>query len=189
MLIRASKTVFDSLFVVRRCRSDQNGTALTEFAIAVPLLATLILGMVDVGALMINYVQFEQAAREGVRTAGRLVSLDSTAPHFSPNNIATSNEKTICDASPNLAMCGHTLIHSRVRHILRTQNTWSVDLLNVQVTSNFDPLPGGCAVVNPDEDSVEIQLNGLYQGYFISYNMNVTMRGPYLFQRTATTTC
>jgi len=173
-----------------RVYGDQNGSAITEFSLVVPLLVFLIFAMVDLGAVMLNYMLFEQAAREGVRTAGRLPSISSiVSPHFSGSDAATIADISVCTATPSDPTCDHTFVHSRVRHILRTQNTWMVDLPEVDVTSVFDPLPGGCVVLSPEEDTVMVQMNGLYQGFMFNYNMNVTIRGPYLFQRTALSNC
>ncbi len=53
----------------------QNGQSLVEFAIVIPVLLVLILGMVEYGWILNAKINLTSAAREGIRTA--IVSTDN----------------------------------------------------------------------------------------------------------------
>jgi hypothetical protein len=52
-----------------RVRSDESGVALVEFAIMLPLLATIVFGTVDLGRAYTTYEHMKNAAREGAYLA------------------------------------------------------------------------------------------------------------------------
>lgn len=52
----------------QRCRNDR-GAAAVEFALVVPILLTLVFGIVDFGLAINRYAVVNNAAREGVREA------------------------------------------------------------------------------------------------------------------------
>jgi Flp pilus assembly protein TadG len=49
--------------------SGRRGAALVEFAIVLPLLMVLLLGIMEFGMMMRDYIMLAQGAREGARTA------------------------------------------------------------------------------------------------------------------------
>lgn len=53
--------------VRRRCRCDERGTALVEFAFVLPLLLALVLGIVDFGRALNYYIDQTQISAEGAR--------------------------------------------------------------------------------------------------------------------------
>ena len=50
-------------------RGDRRGAAMVEFAIVLPLLLFLVLGIMEFGMIMRDYIMLAQGAREGARTA------------------------------------------------------------------------------------------------------------------------
>jgi hypothetical protein len=48
---------------------DQNGTAIVEFAIVLPILFLFVLGIIEFGALLYDKAVITNASREGARTA------------------------------------------------------------------------------------------------------------------------
>lgn len=68
---------------------NQNGQALVEFAVILPILILLVMGIVQFGLLINSYLTLENAAREGAR-AGILGSSD------------TEIQQVITATSPNL---------------------------------------------------------------------------------------
>lgn len=175
MLLHSSSKL-RQLVILRR--GDERGAAMTEFAITVPVLVLLILGMVDLGALLINFIQLEQAAREGVRTAGRQATL-SPGPWTSDSDADMAAQVLVCTANPTDPSCEHVLVHSRVRHVMRIENTWYVDIAEADVISDFQPPPLG--IPTGIEDTVMVRVSAEYTGIFFAYDMNVSMRGPWLF--------
>lgn len=57
---------------MRRCKSDESGAVLVEFALVVPLLLTLILGIIEFGWTFGQYLD----VRHGAREAGRLAAVN-----------------------------------------------------------------------------------------------------------------
>lgn len=55
--------------MVRREQWGRRGAALVEFVIVVPLLLLMLLGIMEFGVIMHDYIMLNQSAREGVRTA------------------------------------------------------------------------------------------------------------------------
>jgi Flp pilus assembly protein TadG len=51
------------------CLRDEAGQALTEFVLALPILAVLLFGMVQFGSVLNEWVEVSNAARVGARTA------------------------------------------------------------------------------------------------------------------------
>jgi Flp pilus assembly protein TadG len=80
-----------------RRRHTQQGQALVEFAILLPVLLLLLLGIVQFGVTFNNYIQVTSAAREGARKASVSRQLGSVA--------ATAAARTSAKgAAPNLSL-------------------------------------------------------------------------------------
>jgi Flp pilus assembly pilin Flp len=54
---------------VSRLRHEEKGQAIAEFAVILPVLALVMIGMIQVGILLFNYIDFTSAVREGARKA------------------------------------------------------------------------------------------------------------------------
>lgn len=72
----------------RRPRRLQRGAAALEFAIILPFLVLILLGIIDFGVLMGAQTQISNAAREGAR-AGALTGLYSRAEGAAKNAISS----------------------------------------------------------------------------------------------------
>ena len=74
--------MFSRLLEVAR---DRAGAAMVEFAIVLPLLAIILLGIVQFGIFFYDYVQVENAAAIGLRQflASRLVTISGQGPYSS----------------------------------------------------------------------------------------------------------
>ena len=57
------------LMAFKRRRSSQKGTSVVEFAIILPLLLLLLMGIIDLGALFWVNITMQHAVREGTRYA------------------------------------------------------------------------------------------------------------------------
>ena len=53
----------------RRLRKSEGGAALIEFALVVPILITLVMGIIEFGWIFNGYITLTGAAREGARLA------------------------------------------------------------------------------------------------------------------------
>lgn len=62
----------------RRAKAGAQGQGLVEFALALPLLILLILGVAEIGFTLYNYMTLATANREGVRLASRARYTDET---------------------------------------------------------------------------------------------------------------
>ena len=81
--------------LITRRRNRQEGQALVEFAILLPILLLLLLGILQFGVVFNNYIQVTSAAREGARKAAVSRSLGTSAA----NTAARTSAK---NASPSL---------------------------------------------------------------------------------------
>ena len=76
---------------------NQKGQALVEFAIILPILLILVMGILQFGMMLNSYLTIENASREGART-GIIGSSDaeiqnliiSTSPSLDPKNLIVS---------------------------------------------------------------------------------------------------
>lgn len=76
---------------------NQKGQALVEFAIILPILLMLVMGILQFGMMLNSYLTIENAAREGAR-AGIIGSSDveiqnliiDTSPSLDPKNLTVS---------------------------------------------------------------------------------------------------
>ena len=76
---------------------NQKGQALVEFAIIIPILLMLVMGILQFGMMLNSYLTIENASREGAR-AGIVGSSDveiqnliiSTSPSLDPKNLIVS---------------------------------------------------------------------------------------------------
>ncbi len=87
----------------------QRGASASEFALVVPLLLLLLLGMIDVGRFMWEYNQAEKATQMGVRYA---VVTDPILPALASYSFAVDGDVLPGDAVPtslfNQALCTNT---------------------------------------------------------------------------------
>ena len=99
-------------------RGGRRGAALVEFVIVVPLLLLLLLGIMEFGMVMHDYIMLAQGAREGARTAaiGRPVKeiqsrvIAASLPGVTPDMVriteldpATGGWATVADSASGTA--------------------------------------------------------------------------------------
>ena len=65
--------------MIKPRRTNENGQALVEFAIVLPLLLMILYGVIQFGIVFNNYIQVTSAAREGARKASVSRTLGSSA--------------------------------------------------------------------------------------------------------------
>lgn len=83
--------------VTLRNLKNQKGQALVEFAIILPILLMLVMGILQFGMMLNSYITIENASREGAR-AGIIGSSDaeiqnliiSTSPSLDPKNLTVT---------------------------------------------------------------------------------------------------
>ena len=93
---------------MRGISTDNRGAALVEFAIVVLLLLTLVLGIIEFGLLMKDYLLLNHAAREGARSAALgsptsavISRVQSSSPTLSQARLTITLEKRAMGASPS----------------------------------------------------------------------------------------
>jgi len=81
---------------IRRIWQKEEGTALVEFAVVLPVLVFLLIGMIEFGLLLYNQQVITNASREGARygivsrTPRRtVVEIDSVVGEYCANNLVT----------------------------------------------------------------------------------------------------
>jgi Flp pilus assembly protein TadG len=90
------------------------GQAIVEFAIALPLVVVLVLGVVQVAVVVRDQLAIELAAREGARAAAVSASPASAAS-------AAADAATGLDPIETLTAVGATTVTVTVRHTTRTR--------------------------------------------------------------------
>ena len=171
-----------------------------EFAISLLFFLPVIIGIIDVSIMLTNYQKLEQSVREGVRTASRLSELTQD---FNFQNTDTEANINTCrsvsrPAPSQLLDCGHVLVHSRIRAVLRHENLINFKVVadpntpgqEVAITSTFCPrgitTPVICPNTTQDQDTIIVVASGRYNGLFGNWPLNATYQGPWLFQNVAT---
>ena len=157
-----SKSVGIDLPKFRR-KSLQRGAALVEFALVVPLLVLMIVGVVDLGGALNSYMVLAQIAGEGVRSAGERAGLERG-----------SNFVNLVDGE---FYPGQYSVQFKVNSMLRLQD---LPLSGLTVRSAYYR-NGGAG--NP-ERTVAVSISGTYNGIlpvFRNFPINIEKQGPYLF--------
>lgn len=168
----------------------EKGTAIVEFAIAIPLLVILLIGLVDIGFILCALLHMEQSAREGVRTAARIAELetdvleDQDQPQDEVDQVAACNLPNHGNIQPP-ERCGTVIVHARVRQMLRLQGHERQGPFGVRV----DPDPAAPALpyshISSQFDSannvVRVQVRATYEGLFFSFPITASYAAAHLF--------
>lgn len=186
---------------------SQKGNAVVEFAVSLLFIIPVIIGIIDVCVMLTNYQKLEQSVREGVRTASRLPILTEDVnfvDHDTTANLASCSSITPPTPSATLD-CGHVLMHSRVRAVLRHENLIGFEVVQridpatglpipaVVIESLFCPLPDPSSTVvltncapGATEDTIVVRATGTYNGFFGNWPLTASYQGPWLFQNVST---
>jgi hypothetical protein len=150
-----------------RRRKGERGSSLLEFAIIAPVLITMFLGLVDLGALLNDYMVLSQVAGEGVRSAGGRVGLED-GPGF--KNLTDPNDCHRSSPCP-----GQYSVQYKINSILHMQDLRMHDMA---IISAYDQTPG------VGGHTVSVTISGKYQGIlpiFSNLRISAHKSGPYLF--------
>lgn len=139
--------------------------AITELALLMPLLALLLIGMIELGFLLYAHVQVSSAAREAARAASLYRSTRySTLGNFNPTNPPNcgqgqgwSLQQTIDQAIVRRALANNgcpttsgTIVYSALGRLepAPTPNSWTATITTSFVQSGTNlPTPGTSATV------------------------------------------
>lgn len=86
--------------MIRKMHRDQNGQSLVEFALILPLLLLIVMGILEFGLMFNVYLTINNASREGARlgsvTEGDPVSIENrvvaVAPHLDKDNLVITSD-------------------------------------------------------------------------------------------------
>ena len=148
-----------------RRKSFERGSSLVEFAIAAPLLLTLLLGVFDLSRAINQYMVLSQIAGEGVRSASERAGLEAGTNFV---DLSTPGD------SP-----GHYNVQSRVNNILLMQH---LKINNLSIASSYSPQPD--PTTGQGGRTVSVTISGMYHGIFPLFkNLQIKAQksGPYLF--------
>ena len=176
-------------------RQDEAGVALLELGIVLPLfLLFLIIGVIEVGSMIINYQEVTSIVREGVRLGGKLEGLE---PGFSDFEAATfsslpSAEFTQPDGTTMAAIpLNHEAVRRRIVQLLyladfaplESEIEVRTEFYKEDECATYTALPG-CP---PDtEGTIGVTVAVSYSGVIFPLmdwvRIRVSRRGPYLYQ-------
>ncbi|TJX14162.1 pilus assembly protein [Tissierella creatinini] len=107
-----------------RLRKNEKGQSLVEFALVLPLLILIVVGIIEFGWLFNGKITLTSAAREGARVAAILK--DETTATSAVNQTAALSGLTITDVDYNYI----------------TGGPYNVNKVRVTVEGSMDPLVG-----------------------------------------------
>ena len=158
-----------------RCRrargDDERGLAIVEFAVALPFLTVLMLSALDVGQLLIQYIQMSAAVREGVRVASSTTDIET----FYPYSQLTSDQNCESAQSSGPDVKRHQQIQRRVMQVMG-QRDLLIESSKICVESGLSKNAAG-------EDNIYVKLNTSYTGFFPVFDgieLEVEALAPYL---------
>ncbi len=143
----------------------QAGTAITEFALALPFLVAMLMGVIDITFALKEYYYLTGAVSAGAQRA-------MTAPQLVSGTDYASGTRAGCVGSVDKR---HELIHERVSELISLHNRRLTDLC---VISRREA-PGG----GPNQNTVLVQVVASYQGWFPLFDglaISSQVRVPYL---------
>ena len=147
--------------------SGRRGQALVEFALVVPLLFLLFLGIVETGRLVFYLHTLNNAAREGARYA--IVHGENALDRCPSGPLAPSSTLTACDPSGD-----------RVRAAITSAAT-SLDPSGLSF--GYQPADGGSFPLywDPGDDCTSATLPGCSTSAYNARGNNVTVRLQYSY--------
>ncbi len=161
--------------VDHRRSSGERGIAALELLVASPFLVVLVIGVIDVGRLLNQYLLLNYAVSSGVLHAMSQPSLAvGSYVAGTPNQVCPSGSGAL--ATPDTR---HQEVQERVRDIVNLAN----EALNSSycIRSTLQIAPG--FVGDPREKTVSIELVAAYHAFFPLLNglpMTLQATGPYL---------
>jgi len=115
----------------KRIIKDQKGGALVEFAIVLPLLVVLVMGIIEFGLLCYNKQVIANASREGARAG-----IVNGGPDYSGNQAVKDIVKTYCNPRM-IDFSGNTVEDDDITLTPSTRSTNFGDDFSVQVEYNY----------------------------------------------------
>jgi hypothetical protein len=117
------------------CISEkQQGSALVEAVIILPLLGMFVLGSYDAYRYFTTYASLSHSAREAAVAATVVPWLtSSTESNLMPTSTVYSN----CLAGTITTGCGHIILHAIARRVLTSQQHY-IEPSSLQITTQYD---------------------------------------------------
>ncbi|MCC6220808.1 MAG: pilus assembly protein [Deltaproteobacteria bacterium] len=159
--------------------ASEGGAVLLEFVISAPFVTILLIGVLDIGQLLSDYLVMTQVAREGVRYASGLYGLEATISENDPQITMPQ----LGEAPPILQ--NRDLVIARVAQLLELENT-HLESTSRNFEMNLHEGTGRPQVSgdSPDTDVVEVRVSGVHRGFlplFDKLELSVSQIGPYLY--------
>ncbi len=158
--------------------SNSDGTAYIELTFVLPLIFIMIVGLVDVGRALINYLNLTQIAYEGARFAGALSGLESTG-----SLTVVDLHQGARDATAPV----HWDVQTRIDQMLTQIYQLNFRPGSVHIRTGFDPKDPTNPSPQLDKNVVRITIDGEYESLFNFVNwwqqlfpVSVSISGPYL---------
>lgn len=156
-------------------RTGETGIAMLELLVAAPFLLVLVIGVIDVGRLLNQYLLLNYAVSSGVRFA-------MSQPDLAAGPFVGGTPNQTCPTgwgAPATAQTHHQEIHERVRDIVNLANEALNTSYCIRSTLQIQPT----MTDDPREKTVSIELYAAYRAFFPLLNglpMTVRATGPYL---------
>ncbi|MCC6220555.1 MAG: pilus assembly protein [Deltaproteobacteria bacterium] len=160
---------------------SEKGSAVLEFSISLFFITVLMVGVIDVGNMINDYLALTQIAREGTRVAASKLGLASTEV----GAICVFDSSTAikcCTSSGCSNACGqeHFEVQQRVFNLIQSQKL-SLQADSIVIASYYCQNP---VAANPQGDKTKVQISARYEAFFPLFNgngINVSEVGPYLY--------
>ena len=163
-------------------QANDEGVAILEFVIVLPLLVLILFSIFDISRYMHSYMIITQIAREGVRALSGTPELslgfedDMT---FNPL-IDIAAETGLCNNNPASASvpCGHLNAQQRMRLLYSVYDELDVEEFRAATEYSITYTATG----EVDEESVNVFITADFDGMFLNgAQVSVNFRGPYLY--------
>jgi len=148
---------------------SERGIAFIEFAIALPFLVTLFIGVIDIGQALNQYLLLNEAVHEGVRIAAEDGRLSQNGTFAAPGQS--------CPQSGSGDLDLHEEIQKQVLQVIGLQNHW-IDPASLCVQTTLQDAAA------PTEKNVTVTVSTTYRAMFPIFdgmNISATANGPHLF--------
>jgi hypothetical protein len=155
------------------------GAAAVEFAISLPFLAVMIIGVLDIGRALTQYLLLTEAVHQGVRYGGQLELLDpgNTNPeHIYSGLSAGQNCAAVAPGGGYELIRGHRAVQNRVIQILNLNRI----ALKANGLCVYTRVRDAGSIFNRN---IRVQIGAQYSSFFPLFDglqINVQATGPYL---------
>ena len=158
-----------------REKSDERGIALMELGVAIPFFLMLIIGVIDIGRMVNQYLLLNYAVKTGVLNA-------MSTPGLATGSYVKGTPNQNCPAgigSDATADTRHQQVQERMQQVINMANEATTGTFCIRSALTLDGVDSN----DPYQHTVSVEVQAKYNAFFPMLKnmpMKISATGPYL---------